>query len=230
MSTVINFVALVIGTASVGCTWWIVADIVLSKRWSRTWVHTRLAPTSPLVTAHDANHDNTIADFLDAIARDVHSGFSLTLAFVNTADRFPNLAWWTEPIAVQCMRGHSLARAIADTTPTNWTPDVLLATRTLAVASNGGFGIATALEKSASILRERDHIARERIAQTAQIRISTSVLSWIPVVICAWVLTNQPISRQFMFTSPFGVMCLVFGVIFNVGGRLWISRIARSNT
>jgi Flp pilus assembly protein TadB len=128
------------------------------------------------------------------------------------------------------MRGHSLARAIADTTPTNWTPDVLLATRTLAVASNGGFGIATALEKSASILRERDHIARERIAQTAQIRISTSVLSWIPVVICAWVLTNQPISRQFMFASPFGAMCLVFGVVFNVGGRVWISRIARGNT
>lgn len=153
MSEVIGFVILAIGTTSVGCTWWIVADIVLSRRWSRTWVHTRLAPTSPLVTTHDADHDNTIADFLDAIARDVHSGFSLTLAFVNTADRFANVAWWTEPIAVQCMRGHSLARAIADTTPTNWTPDVLLATRTLAVASNGGFGIATALEKSASILR-----------------------------------------------------------------------------
>jgi Flp pilus assembly protein TadB len=230
MSTVINFATLVIGTATVGCTCWVVADIVLARRWSRTWVHIRLAPTSPLVPTHNADHDNTIADFLDAIARDVHSGFSLTLAFVNTADRFPNLAWWTESIAVQCMRGHSLARAIADTTPTNWTPDVLLATRTLAVASNGGFGIATALEKSASILRERDHIARERIAQTAQIRISTSVLSWIPVVICAWVLTNQPISRQFMFASPFGVMCLVFGVVFNVGGRVWISRIARGNT
>ena len=230
MSTVINFATLVIGTATVGCTCWIVADIVLARRWSRTWVHMRLAPAGSLPTTQVAEQDNTIADFLDAIARDVHSGFSLTLAFVNTADRFPNLAWWTEPIAVQCMRGHPLARSIADTSPTDWTADVLLATRTLAVASNGGFGIATALEKSASILRERDHIARERIAQTAQIRISTSVLSWIPVIICAWVLTNQPVSRQFMFTSPFGVMCLVLGVIFNILGRLWILRIARGNT
>ena len=172
----------------------------------------------------------SVADLLDAIAREVHSGYSLTLAFVNTAERFPNLAWWTEPIAVHCIRGHSLANAIADTTPTNWTADVALATRTLSVASNGGYGIANTLEKSASILREREHIALERRAQTAQIRLSTSVLSWIPVVICIWVITRQSHTRTFLLSTPLGLMCIAVGLLFNIAGRNWIARIARSST
>jgi tight adherence protein B len=173
---------------------------------------------------------SSVADFLDAIAREVHSGYSLTLAFVNTAERFPNLAWWTEPIAVHCIRGHSLANAIADTTPTNWTADIALATRTLSVASNGGYGIANTVEKSASILREREHIALERRAQTAQIRLSTSVLSWIPLVICVWVITRQSDTRTFLLSTPLGLMCIAVGLLFNITGRKWIARIARNST
>ena len=173
---------------------------------------------------------SSVADFLDAIAREVHSGYSLALAFVNTAERFPSLAWWTEPISLHCIRGHSLATAIADTSPQNWTTDVALATRTLSVASNGGYGIVNALEKSASILREREHVAHERHAQTAQIRLSTAVLSWIPLVICAWVITRQSHTRTFLLHTPLGLLCIAIGLLFNIAGRKWITRIARTST
>ena len=230
MNRVTDMFFIVLGSLSFGVAVWLIAHFTLSKWLTRQWLLNRLLGASPQSNTQAPQNLGSVADFLDAIAREVHSGYSLTLAFVNTAERFPNLAWWTEPIAVHCIRGHSLANAIADTTPTNWTADVALATRTLSVASNGGYGIANTLEKSASILREREHIALERRAQTAQIRLSTSVLSWIPLVICIWVITRQSHTRTFLLSTPLGLMCTAVGLLFNIAGRNWIARIARSST
>jgi tight adherence protein B len=230
MNQIVDMFFIVLGSLSFGVTVWLVAHFTLAKWWTRHWLLNRLLGASPQSNTQALHNLGSVADLLDAIAREVHSGYSLTLAFVNTAERFPNLAWWTEPIAVHCIRGHSLANAIADTTPTNWTADVALATRTLSVASNGGYGIANTLEKSASILREREHIALERRAQTAQIRLSTSVLSWIPLVICMWVITRQSHTRTFLLSTPLGLMCIAVGLLFNIAGRNWIARIARSST
>ena len=230
MNRVVDMFVMVLGSLSFGAAVWLVAHFTLTRWWTRRWLLIRLLGASPQSHPQAPQNIGSVADLLDAIAREVHSGYSLTLAFVNTAERFPNLAWWTEPIAVQCIRGHSLANAIADTTPANWTADVALATRTLSVASNGGYGIAHTLEKSASILREREHIAHERQAQTAQIRLSTSVLSWIPLAICTWVITQQPHTRAFLLHTPLGLMCLAIGLLFNIAGRNWIARIGRSGT
>ena len=219
-----------VGSLSFGAVVWLVAHFTLTRWWTRRWLLARLIGTPLHVPSPKQQEQSSVADFLDAIAREVHSGYSLTLAFVNTAERFPSLAWWTEPIAVHCIRGHSLANAIADTTPTNWTADIALATRTLSVASNGGYGIANTLEKSASILREREHIALERKAQTAQMRLSTAVLSWIPLVICAWVITRQSHTRDFLLHSPLGLLCIAVGLLLNIAGRNWIARIARIST
>jgi tight adherence protein B len=230
MNQVVDMFFIALGSLSFGVAAWLVAHFTLSRWWTRRWLLNRLLGASPQSNTQAPQNLGSVADMLDAIAREVHSGYSLTLAFVNTAERFPNLAWWTEPIAVHCIRGHSLANAVADTTPTNWTADVALATRTLSVASNGGYGIANTLEKSASILREREHIALERRAQTAQIRLSTSVLSWIPLVICIWAITRQSHTRTFLLSTPLGLMCIAIGLLFNIAGRNWIARIARSST
>ena len=230
MNRVTDMFFIALGSLSFGVAMWLVAHFTLSKWWTRQWLLNRLLGASPQSNTQAPQNLGSVADMLDAIAREVHSGYSLTLAFVNTAERFPNLAWWTEPIAVHCIRGHSLANAIANTTPTNWTADIALATRTLSVASNGGYGVANTLEKSASILREREHIALERKAQTAQIRLSTSVLSWIPLVICVWAITRQSHTRTFLLSTPLGLLCIAIGLLFNFVGRNWIARIGRSST
>lgn len=230
MTQLLDAVLLVLGASSCGAAVWFIANYTLSKWWTRQWVLSRLVGTSHQVLTPKQQEQSSVADFLDAIAREVHSGYSLALAFVNTAERFPSLAWWTEPISLHCIRGHSLATAIADTSSQNRTTDVALATRTLSVASNGGYGIVNALEKSASILREREHVAHERHAQTAQIRLSTAVLSWIPLVICAWVITRQSHTRTFLLHTPLGLLCIAIGLLFNIAGRKWITRIARTST
>ena len=230
MTQLLDAVILVLGASSCGAALWFIANYTLSKWWTRQWVLSRLVGTSHQVLTPKQQEQSSVADFLDAIAREVHSGYSLALAFVNTAERFPSLAWWTEPISLHCIRGHSLATAIADTSPQNWTTDVALATRTLSVASNGGYGIVNALEKSASILREREHVAHERHAQTAQIRLSTAVLSWIPLVISAWAITRQSHTRTFLLHTPLGLLCIAIGLLFNIAGRKWITQIAHNCT
>lgn len=219
---------LILGALSCGAAVWLVAQAVLPQWWTRQWVRARLLNTPIRESTHSQQAFGSVADFLDAIAREVQSGYSLAMAFVQTTERFPHHAWWTEPIATQCIRGHSLANAIADTTPQNWTSDVALATRTLSVASNGGYGIANTLEKSASILREREHIEQERQAQTAQIRLSTSVLSWTPLAICTWVLARQSTARSFLLHSTLGLLCIVAGLFLNIAGRKWFAHITRS--
>ena len=230
MNQLLDIALTAFGASSCGAAVWLIAHFTLSMWWTRQWVLFRLVGTSHHVLPPKQQEQNSVADFLDAIAREVHSGYSLTLAFVHTAERFPGLAWWTEPISLHCIRGHSLATAIADTSTQNWTADVALATRTLSVASNGGYGIVSALEKSASILREREHVAHERHAQTAQIRLSTAVLSWIPLVICTWVITRQSQTRTFLLHTPLGLFCIAIGLLFNIAGRKWITQIARNST
>ena len=230
MNQFLDIALMAVGASSCGAAVWFIAHFTLSRWWTRQWMLCRFVGTSHHVSSPKQQEQSSVADFLDAVAREVHSGYSLTLAFVHTAERFPGLVWWTEPISLQCIRGHSLASAIAETAPQSWTADVALATRTLSVASNGGYGIVSALEKSASILREREHVAHERHAQTAQIRLSTAVLSWIPLVICAWVITRQSHTRTFLLHSPLGLLCIAIGLLFNIAGRKWITRIARTST
>ena len=230
MKQYFDIALLMLGVLSCGSAVWLVAQSVLPRWWTRQWVRARLLNTPSGESTHRQQDSGSVADFLDAIAREVHSGYSLTLAFVQTAERFPHHAWWTEPIAVQCIRGHSLANAIADTKPNHWTPDIALAARTLSVASNGGYGVANTLEKSASILREREHIEQERQAQTAQIRLSTSVLSWIPLAICSWVIARQPHTRTLLLHSPLGLLSIVIGLLLNIAGRKWFERIAHNNS
>ena len=230
MKQFVDIALLILGALSCGAAVWLVAQAVLPRWWTRQWVRARLLNAPSGESTHRQQDSGSVADFLDAIAREVHSGYSLTLAFVQTAERFPHHAWWTEPIAVQCIRGHSLANAIADTTPNHWTPDIELAARTLSVASNGGYGVANTLEKSASILREREHVEQERQAQTAQIRLSTSVLSWIPLAICSWVIARQPHTRTLLLHSPLGLLSIVVGLLLNIAGRKWFERIAHNNS
>ena len=230
MKQLVNTCELIIGTLSAGLAVAWFAHVTLVRWWTRSWIILRLKPSAVQKPASVRTCDSSVSDFLDAIARDVHSGYSLNLAFVQCAKQFPHLSWWTEPIAQHCVQGKSLAIAITEVGPIDKNADFSLAARTLAVASNGGYGLANTLEKCASILRERSQLNNERSAQTAQIRLSTSILSWIPLAICVWILVNQPNTRTSLLNSPIGLLCLLCGMVLNVVGRMWMASIARSSS
>jgi hypothetical protein len=123
----------------------------------------RLGTTSVTTTATTTapRTPPAVTDFLDAIARDVRSGFSLASSFVQCSDQQSDDNHWSQPVAQQCLRGVVLADALVECALPTWTPEIRFASRTLAVASAGGAGVAPALEHSASVLREQ-HALRER--------------------------------------------------------------------
>ncbi len=207
----------------------------LTKHWSRRWLRVRLSTTSLKATAITSPTTSStttptqtplaITDFLDAIARDVRSGFSLASSFVQCSDQQSDDNHWSQPIAQQCLRGVVLADALVECALPTWTPEIRFASRTLAVASAGGAGVAPALEHSASVLRAQQALMLDRDVQAAQAQLSTKVLTWLPIAVFAWIAITDPIARMFLLSTPVGMCCVATGITLNVSGRKWMSHV-----
>ena len=231
----INVVVLIVGTLSFAGACALLITPPLTKHWSRRWLRVRLGTTSHKATATASPAATTttpilqtppaITDFLDAIARDVRSGFSLASSFVQCSDQQLDNNHWSQPVAQQCLRGVVLADALVECALPTWTPEIRFASRTLAVASAGGAGVAPALEHSASVLREQQSLMLDRDVQAAQAQLSTKVLTWLPIAVFAWIAITDPIARSFLLSTPAGMCCVATGITLNVAGRKWMSRV-----
>ncbi|MEI7966793.1 MAG: hypothetical protein WCH94_04300, partial [Actinomycetota bacterium] len=147
-NTAFNVLVLFVGTLSFAGACALLIAPPLTKHWSRRWLRVRLSTTSHKTTATTSPPQNpqTITDFLDTIARDVRSGFSLASSFVQCSDQQSDDNHWSQPVAQQCLRGVVLADALVECALPTWTPEIRFASRILAVASAGGAGVAPALE------------------------------------------------------------------------------------
>ena len=224
----LNVVVLTIGTLSFAGACTLLIAPPLTKHWSRRWLRVRLGTTPHKATATTPPATTTplaITDFLDAIARDVRSGFSLASSFVQCSDQQSDDDHWSQPVAQQCLRGVVLADAIAECALPTWTPEIRFASRTLAVASAGGAGVAPALEHSASVLREQQALMLDRDVQASQAQLSTKVLTWLPITVSAWIAITDPIARMFLLSTPVGMCCVATGITLNVSGRKWMSHV-----
>ena len=223
----LNVVVLIVGTLSFAGACALLITPPLTKHWSRRWLRVRLGTTSVTTTppTTPTRTPPAITDFLDAIARDVRSGFSLASSFVQCSDQQLDDNHWSQPVAQQCLRGIVLADALVECALPTWTPEIRFASRTLAVASAGGAGVAPALEHSASVLREQQSLMLDRDVQAAQAQLSTKVLTWLPIAVFAWIAITDPIARSFLLSTPAGMCCVATGITLNVAGRKWMSRV-----
>ena len=226
-NTALNVVVLIVGTLSFAGACALLITPPLTKYWSRRWLRVRLGATSVTTTppTTPTRTPPAIADFLDAIARDVRSGFSLASSFVQCSDQQLDDNHWSQPVAQQCLRGVVLADALVECALPTWTPEIRFASRALAVASAGGAGVAPALEHSASVLREQQGLMLDRDVQAAQAQLSTKVLTWLPIAVFAWIAITDPIARSFLLSTPAGMCCVATGITLNVAGRKWMSRV-----
>ena len=234
-NTAFNVVVLIVGTLSFAGACALLIAPPLTKHWSRRWLRVRLGTTLLKATAITSPKTSpttapsltqpAITDFLDAIARDVRSGFSLASSFVQCSDQQSDDNHWSQPVAQQCLRGVVLADALVECALPTWTPEIRFASRTLAVASAGGAGVAPALEHSASVLREQLALMLDRDVQAAQAQLSTKVLTWLPIAVFAWIAITDPIARMFLLTTPVGMCCVATGITLNISGRKWMSHV-----
>jgi tight adherence protein B len=163
-----------------------------------------------------------LAESCDTIARALRGGRSLSAAVVEAADRHghPALVEIARAVGV----GDQLPKAIQRAAARSTDQDVMLVVHVLAVAAEHGGSQAEAIDRAATMLRERWALRAERQAQAASARLSTRVMTVLPLAFTGFVAVTDADVRDVLFRTPVGWSCLTIGIALNVAGRAWAKR------
>jgi len=172
--------------------------------------------TSPRLHRRQSVPDYAV--LLDAIARRVRSGSSLTSAVMDEIDRDTTLGVVTDQLA----GGSSLITALGQVIPRD--ADVALTVQALSATAHLGGPVAATLDEAAAVLRERSSARAERRAHGSQARLSARVLTVVPLVFAAWSAAGSQRTRDIYLSSIAGGICALFGLALNVIGWQWMKR------
>ncbi|MEP7113889.1 MAG: type II secretion system F family protein [Ilumatobacteraceae bacterium] len=159
------------------------------------------------------------ASLLDAIARQVRSGASLTSAVVDEIDLSSPLGVVVDRLA----EGGSLTEALATVIARH--ADVTLTVQALSATAHLGGPIAATLDEAAAVLRERTAARAERRAHGSQARLSARVLTIVPLVFAAWSAVASQRTRDVYLSEVAGGVCASCGLALNIVGWKWMKRI-----
>ncbi len=99
-----------------------------------------------------------------------------------------------------------------------------LALDVLATTSRIGGPSAASIDRTAALLRQRAADLDERSSQAAQARLSTHVMTAVPLLMLAGLVTTDDDVRAAV-TSTVGIVCVTTGLLMNVAGWWWMRRI-----
>jgi tight adherence protein B len=165
-----------------------------------------------------------VAAWCDDVGRRVRSGSTLREAVtVLPADERTERA--TSTIRLALDRGLSVADAVGRVDDAG--PHLRLALGVIATTSRVGGPAAASIDRVAMLLRQRAADLDERSSQAAQARLSTHVLTAVPLLMLAVLLTTDDDVRS-AATAPIGAGCIVAGLVLNALGWWWMRRIVAS--
>ena len=229
-----------LGSLSIGALVFLLMATYVEPQLARPWVRHRLALLTPNSGASQAsvNSSNVVpakhvdpgalAALLDTVMREMHAGSSLNHALVRAAESHPDLASFTEPIVLCCMRGLDVAHAIDEINKRDWTVDMRHAAQTLALAAISNSPVV--VQHGASVIRERVALAAECATRSAQAQASLRILTWAPLIISLLIVFISSDARQFLFASAFGIGCLAVGAVFQFVARQWMTHLINEAT
>lgn len=162
-----------------------------------------------------------VAAWCDDIARRVRSGSTLRDA-VAALPADPATERATAPLRLAIDRGASIADAIArlDTGGAH----LRLALGVIATASRVGGPAAASIDRAAMLLRRRATDLDERATQAAQARLSSHVMTAVPLLMLVTLVATDDDVRS-VVSSPIGTVCVVAGLTLNAAGWWWMRRI-----
>lgn len=163
-----------------------------------------------------------VAEWCDEIARCVRSGASLRDALVSTAADDPAADHALSSIRLAIERGSSVADAVGRLDTSG--PHLHLALSVIGTASRFGGASSVAIDRTAMALRQRAADLEERSAHAAQARLSTHVMTAVPLVMLGVLIVTDHDVRA-VSTSGAGAMCIGLGLALNATGWWWMRRI-----
>ena len=197
---------------------WIVParSLVKPSRWT-AWFAPRLRRRQRSPVA-----DDDVAEWCVQVARGVRAGSSLAHAVVQAGAAAPAGAAAFQPLVHALARGRGLAEAVADAAgdddPASATG---LVGSVLSACAELGGPAAVPLERVAATLHARSAERAERRVNSAQARLSATVLSTLPLGVLALLAVAEPAVRSAL-VAPVGVACVVVGGLFNLAGWCWM--------
>ena len=165
-----------------------------------------------------------VAGWCDDIARRVRSGSSLRDAVaVFPADAATERA--TSSVRLAIDRGLSVADAVGRVSDPG--PHLRLALGVIATASRVGGPSAASIDRTAMLLRQRAGDLDERTTHAAQARLSTHVMTAVPLLMLGVLVATDSDVRAAV-TSEVGAGCVVAGLLLNLLGWRWMGRIVEN--
>jgi tight adherence protein B len=162
-----------------------------------------------------------VAAYLDALAREVRVGGSLTAAFIAVTP--------SHAVASPLLHAHrslETGSALDDVLPeVPVAGGLAVATHAMLCAATVGGPAAPTLDAAAALLRERAVIAADAQAHSAQARLSARVLTTVPIVFALWGSATSARTRAAYTDSPVGATCVGVGLAVNLAGWWWMRRI-----
>lgn len=208
-----------------GTGWWI-GGSGLGFVAVATWAAAPLFAPRWLERRAERRRAEAVPAVLDAVARGLRSGASLTQALDEAAGEPGALKAELTAVVTEARRGVGLAPALDRWAAVRPTGPVRLAVASLAMGAETGGTTARTVEGVAATVRQRLAVAGEARALTSQARISAQVMALAPLGFCAIGAATDPALARFLFVTPLGWLFLVVGVALDLLGAAWMQKLA----
>jgi hypothetical protein len=183
-----------------------------------------------------------VAQWCEALAARVRAGDTLVRAVAETPSG-RGLDAHLNPLRLRIQRGMDLVTACSalidnpsNNSPASSNPQLAAGAGpsywretlgVIRVCALGAPETAKTLDKVARNLRVREAVAQEVRAQTASARLSAVLLTALPAAAVITTLVISPAAAQ-VFTTAFGLACVVLSLTLNTLGWVWIRALLRS--
>jgi len=176
----------------------------------------------------DANLERALPAALEAVARGLRSGASLTQALGEAADAAPGtLGGELGRVRLEASHGAGLVDALEQLALRRPLPGVRLAVAALCLGVETGGAQARAVDGVAVTMRERLAVAAEVQALSSQARVSALVIGLAPLAFGAFATATDPGHAEFLLGTPLGLAFVTVGLVLDGLGWLWMQRLTR---
>ena len=178
---------------------------------------------------NDIYGNRNLIDALSSMSRSVRSGLSLATALQISISQHPcDLFAQLHSLISRGMPLNTASHKLLDDLPESAeNTDHMMTLHVIALASEVGGDIARQLDCLIDTLLDRSQAKVERQTQAATATASMRLITWLPVVCGAWILSDSPAVRHVLLATPLGWACLTIGVGLNFVGRTWTHKMVR---
>ena len=188
----------------------------------RTAIDVHLRPLLLRVTgAPDMTDDRRVLALLETVTRSLRAGSSLRSAVETASAASSDVA--DRAMSEALRSGRVLIDAVEDWMADRRPARVLVGT-SLQLAARSGGAVAPVLDGVADSLRDRLLLTREVTALSSQARASAAVLIIAPIGFALLMAMMDPRVARTQFASPLGWICTAGGLVLDLIGAVWMSR------